>query len=70
MALGFRDFFIINEYGFIAVALSMFCFAIMLGLPNKGEKINWRIVLFNTLGMTITVYIFNVVIVLFKAILL
>lgn len=66
--LDIRDFFIVNEYGIIGVVLSMFCFVIMLQFPKKGEKMNWKIVFFNTVGITITVYIFNAIIVLFKAV--
>ncbi|WP_160031576.1 hypothetical protein [Paenibacillus sp. An7] len=63
-----RDFLIVNEYGLIGVALSLLCFIIILEFMKKDEKINWKNVLINTAGMTITIYLFNAVIVLFKAI--
>lgn len=66
--LDFRDFLIVNEYGLIGVTLSMFCFVIILEFMKKDVKIKWKKVFFNTVGITITVFLFNAVIVLFKAI--
>lgn len=63
-----RDFLIVNEYGLIGVALSLLCFIIILEFMKKDEIINWKNVLINTAGMTITIYLFNAVIVLIKAI--
>lgn len=55
--LDVQDFFIVNGYGFIRVVLSMFCLTIMLEFPEKGEKMNWKIVFSYTVGITITAYI-------------
>ncbi len=66
--LTIRDFFIVNEYGVIGVALSMFCFVLILEFMGKDRKMNWKIVFLNTVGTTITVYIFNAIVVLCKAV--
>ena len=63
-----RDFLIVNEYGLIGVALSLLCFIIILEFMKKDEILNWKNILINTAGMTITIYLFNAVIVLIKAI--